>query len=313
MLATYAMEVIRVAKLIDLTGQRFGHLIVLKKAESKNKHVYWKCQCDCGQICEKTGQGLRNGEATHCGCQLKTTQKQIAAKERYNKYVGQRFGRLIVIKNTGKRTSKVPIWLCKCDCGNYKEVPTNLLTSGHTQSCGCLKLETHLIDLTGQKIGKLTVLHREKEKGTKWICQCDCGNIKAIEGYNLRNGNTQSCGCINYSIGEYNIKTLLTNNNISFSTQFHPSDGYGFYDFVIFQNDQISRFIEFDGEQHFNPNRGTWANHDPLTMIQERDRKKNEYAFSHNIPLVRIPYWMRNNITLDILMGDTYLVKPISK
>ena len=66
------LKTIKVPYFKDLTGQRFGHLIVLEKAESKNKHVYWKCQCDCGKICEKTSQGLRNGEATHCGCQTKT-------------------------------------------------------------------------------------------------------------------------------------------------------------------------------------------------------------------------------------------------
>lgn len=36
-----------------------------------------------------------------------------------------------------------------------------------------------LIDLTGQRFGKLTVLKRDysKKGGTYWICQCDCGNI----------------------------------------------------------------------------------------------------------------------------------------
>ncbi len=35
------------AKLIDLTGQRFDKLIVLEKAPSRKRHTYWKCQCDC--------------------------------------------------------------------------------------------------------------------------------------------------------------------------------------------------------------------------------------------------------------------------
>ena len=37
-------------KLVDLTGQRFGKLTVLKKAPSRNGKVYWLCQCDCGNI-----------------------------------------------------------------------------------------------------------------------------------------------------------------------------------------------------------------------------------------------------------------------
>jgi len=45
-----------------------------------------------------------------------------------------------------------------------------------------------------------------------------------------------------------------------------------------------------------------------LEIIQQRDKEKNEYALSHNIPLVRIPYWERDNITLDMIMGDKYLI-----
>lgn len=41
-----------------------------------------------------------------------------------------------------------------------------------------------------------------------------------------------------------------------------------------------------------------------LTLIIERDKVKNEYALSHGIPLVRIPYWERDNITLEMLFGD---------
>ena len=40
------------------------------------------------------------------------------------------------------------------------------------------------------------------------------------------------------------------------------------------------------------------------------DTIKNNYAFNHNIPLVRIPYTERDNITLEMIMGDKYLIKP---
>ena len=42
---------------------------------------------------------------------------------------------------------------------------------------------------------------------------------------------------------------------------------------------------------------------------QKRDKEKNKYALSHNIPLIRIPYWERDNITLEMLLGDQYLIK----
>ena len=46
-----------------------------------------------------------------------------------------------------------------------------------------------------------------------------------------------------------------------------------------------------------------------LKKRQGRDKLKNAYALSHNIPLVRIPYQERDNITLEMIMGDQYLVR----
>lgn len=45
-----------------------------------------------------------------------------------------------------------------------------------------------------------------------------------------------------------------------------------------------------------------------LKKHKKPDEIKNEYAFSHGIDLVRIPYWERDNITLNMLLGNQYLV-----
>lgn len=55
-----------------------------------------------------------------------------------------------------------------------------------------------VIDLTGQKFGRLTVVCRaknSKEGRAKWHCVCDCGNECDVVGKYLRNGRTRSCGC----------------------------------------------------------------------------------------------------------------------
>lgn len=60
-----------------------------------------------------------------------------------------------------------------------------------------------LIDLTGQKFGRLTVLHRADDyiiktsgrKATRWHCKCDCGNETDVIGSSLKSGYTTSCGC----------------------------------------------------------------------------------------------------------------------
>lgn len=51
-----------------------------------------------------------------------------------------------------------------------------------------------LIDLTGQKFSKLSVLHRDdNRKGTYWICCCECGKELSVNGSNLRSGKSTRC------------------------------------------------------------------------------------------------------------------------
>lgn len=55
-----------------------------------------------------------------------------------------------------------------------------------------------LIDLVGQRFGRLKVLERDHSRkgATYWFCQCDCGNKVSVNGQNLKRGLTKSCGCL---------------------------------------------------------------------------------------------------------------------
>jgi hypothetical protein len=54
---------------IDITGQRFGKLTVIKPSEERrNREVIWQCQCDCGNISYVRSACLRRGTTTSCGC-----------------------------------------------------------------------------------------------------------------------------------------------------------------------------------------------------------------------------------------------------
>ena len=55
-------------KLIDLTNQKFGKLLVLEKAITQNEKVMWKCLCDCGNIVIVKGVNLKNNRTKSCGC-----------------------------------------------------------------------------------------------------------------------------------------------------------------------------------------------------------------------------------------------------
>ena len=57
----------------------------------------------------------------------------------------QKFGKLKVLYRLKySKTAHTYLWLCQCDCGNIIEVSGNNLRSGHTKSCGCLKLEKQI-------------------------------------------------------------------------------------------------------------------------------------------------------------------------
>lgn len=63
------------AKIIDLTGQRFGRLVVIERAENKvfpsgQKQPTWRCRCDCGAETVVQGGHLRGGQIKSCGCLL---------------------------------------------------------------------------------------------------------------------------------------------------------------------------------------------------------------------------------------------------
>lgn len=54
---------------IDLTGQRFGRLVVLNECGTdKYGNYIWKCKCDCGNITTAASGNLRRGHTQSCGC-----------------------------------------------------------------------------------------------------------------------------------------------------------------------------------------------------------------------------------------------------
>lgn len=70
------------------------------------------------------------------------------------------------------------------------------------------------IDLTGQRFGRLVAI--EKVEGTrplKWMCRCDCGNMKSVRGCDLRNGHTKSCGCLHKEVVTNVLITSVNKTN----------------------------------------------------------------------------------------------------
>ena len=76
------------------------------------------------------------------------------------------------------------------------------------------------IDMTGKKIGRLTVIKRvENLKGcVMWLCKCECGNEKILKGTELRTGKINSCGCLHKEILiKINKETKRLYNNLPYN------------------------------------------------------------------------------------------------
>lgn len=136
-------------KNINLLGQKFGRLTVISKAPSmpggqtvKRLWGAWNCQCECGNTIVAKTMNLNRGNIKSCGCII----KQYGVKYK----PGQKFHRLTTVSYCNGK------WTCICDCGNTTTVPTIVLTTGNTKSCGCLKSEissqnaTRLIEIVRQ-------------------------------------------------------------------------------------------------------------------------------------------------------------------
>ena len=129
------------ATVIDISGERYGRLLVLKQVEDKRSGTFWLCKCDCGneKIIRK-GQ-LKSGKTKSCGCLNAELIRERAKEKRSHIKIGDKFTRLTIIGESYDKENRFLGWKCKCDCGTEKTVGTAGLNSGSTKSCGCLNLE----------------------------------------------------------------------------------------------------------------------------------------------------------------------------
>lgn len=222
-------------KKVDLTGQRYGHLIVLEAAENIGTRTAWRCLCDCGQETIVKTQHLRSGHTKSCGCQNGAG----GPREKLGlTYIDGTCVEMLKARTVRKNnTSGVPgvDWLAKKQrwrasicfkgkrryLGSYtrfedavaarKRAEEDLFDvfldvySGKAPQSELREIEEvcppiardQRLDLTGQRFGQLTVIAPAEDIGsmTAWRCLCDCGKETVVMTGHLRGGHTTSCGC----------------------------------------------------------------------------------------------------------------------
>lgn len=278
-------------KKLNLKNKKYGKLTVLEEIGYKNKSPLWKCQCDCGEICNFTTKELQNQNRIMCD------------KCKGIDITNKRFGKLIALKPTDERKRGSVVWECQCDCGNIHYATLTLLKEGKVQSCGCSRKECgekNTIDLTGKQFGKLTVIQKAKEKkynSVAWECKCECGNLIIVAGHSLKRGSTQSCGCLK-SQGEEKIIKLLQEMNINYEYQkkFETCKLKKCLSFDFYLPD-YNILIEYDGKQHFEPVEYL-GGQKRFEEQQQRDNFKNNWCKENNILLIRIPYYDKDKINI---------------
>lgn len=115
----------------DLTGQRFGRLIVLEQIKPSGKNSKWLCRCDCGKEIINTRPNLKRGQKS-CGC---ATPKPKPPPLKFD-IQRKKTNNLTAIKPCG---GKYSMWLVKCICGKEFKIQKADFTLEKRKSCGCIK------------------------------------------------------------------------------------------------------------------------------------------------------------------------------
>ena len=207
--------------MVDLTGQKFGRLTVIRKAHRKIGHnVAWVCQCVCGNKIETSTTNLQSGNTKSCGC----LKREIISKLRRVNLLGKRFGRLLVIEEEpSKIGDHIVFWKCQCDCGNIVLHSTSTLNSGKAQSCGCLRKD-NLKKANDKNAKDGTMLNQIAD--TRKINK---NNKSGIRGVSWDSSRSKWAACITFKrktihLGRFDNKMDAINaRNKAEKKYFHPA------------------------------------------------------------------------------------------
>ena len=202
---------------------------------------------------------------------------------------------------------------CKI-CGHkWNPVAKTLISK---KPCGCPKCAGNAVKTTLEFEEELKLSHPElkllspyvKSNRKVHVLCTECNNDFWITPNKLQ--QNRQCPYCNISYGERMITDVLTKLGINFIYQ-HPYDdligvngGLLTYDFYL---PQYNLLIEFQGEQHEKPVK-YFGGEEKFKIQQEHDKRKRNYAESHNIELLEIWYYDINlveDILLKVLKADT--------
>lgn len=222
-------------------------------------------------------------------------------QERFLKRMSEVFGNKYTVMGKFKSVSDI-VKVRHNECGYEWDVRPQNLFSGKSNCPKCsgkapitdaefketvVNITNHEYEAVGgyeNNYTKVTILHKV------------CGYEWGVEPRNFVNKGRRCPRC-KTSKGEEVIARFLENKNIKFKVRHSfddcRGDGILWFDFAVFdEEEKLKCIIEYDGEQHYNPElaRGRFE------INTRNDRIKDDYCKKHGIPLLRIPYWEFSNI-----------------
>ena len=168
-------------------NKKFSRLTVLEYLGTS----LYKCLCSCGETKKIRRYDLVSNRTRSCGC----LRKESNTKRFTLNIKGKKFGFLTAIKQIDVfHGPKSKIWVCKCTCGKYKNVPISYLKNGGVKSCGCKtnelkrfsKLDERNPNWSDNKYGYAAVhdwVRRRKDKPT--ICAFCSKKTKYLDLANI--------------------------------------------------------------------------------------------------------------------------------
>lgn len=215
----------------DLSGQRFGSLLVVGRSKAPDRHnrVMWICRCDCGRARTVSTRELKSGRTRYCGvaeCSsagnprpvwtLRAPDGQTYRTRSIMAFVQSRpqdFPNPNAASVQFVRIAQTLSGQNKCrqnyyECRGWHVVSRSDLTfleppplprqgtpeQAEQEQAEAKKRLGRARDLTGQRFGTLTALYRIPDAvPVKWRCACDCGGTVDALASNLVQGHTTSC------------------------------------------------------------------------------------------------------------------------
>jgi hypothetical protein len=288
----------------------------------KNDSSYLCFFCECGHKWISTYRNvLRSSKDNGCiKCQKrkKSKRRYTLSNDDFIKRIKGYWGNKVeVLEEYKKGEDKIKVLCNVCD-NIWNPIARSLLRGHGCPKCGHDKNRLSQLKSTEKYKEELKLIHNDRillidayyNSNTKVNFKCClCDNIWLANPNMILRG--RGCPKCILSKGELIISEILKEMNIKYEEQFIIKDlktdkgGTPRFDFAIFENNILTKIIEYDGILHFEAV-NKFGGLKRLEEQKEVDNFKNKYCLENNIKMIRIPYTDMSIISIEYLKKKIY-------